>query len=127
MMIKFMMVAGLCLVFSGPALAQTCMTEDPFPFKTEYAIEQCPEDIQRLLNRMNACAHLAGEEVTDEDRKAFLEQAMKDNRCADIGCDFEAVFSAHEGDIAYTGVLFEYARVVYGSDEAVPACAIPEE
>lgn len=116
-------LAGLFLMISTQAMAQTCMTEGPFPFKTEYTIERCPEDIQGLLNRMNACAHFSGEEATDSERQAFIEQSMKDSRCADIGCDFETVFRTYEGDIAYTGVLFEYARVVYGSDEAVPECA----
>lgn len=112
----------LSVGFSGAAHAATCMTGHPFPFKTQYALDECPADIQALLDRMNACAHFAGEEAYDADRKAQIDAAMTENQCEKLGCDFQKVFETHEGDIVYTGILFEYARVVYGSDEAVPEC-----
>lgn len=120
---KQSVLAALIVMWGMPAYAATCMTEDPFPFTTQYAINHCPDDIQNWLNRVNTCAHFAGEELYDAERKAYIDAAVTENVCHDLGCDMDALFLKYEGDIAYTGVLFEYGRVVYGSEDAMPQCS----
>ncbi|MBI2234572.1 MAG: hypothetical protein HYU57_06260 [Micavibrio aeruginosavorus] len=110
------------LFCAAPAHAATCMTGDPFPFKTRYAIDDCPADIQGWLDRVNACAHFEGEEGYDGERRAFLADALEENRCAAIGCDFQELLMVHENDDALSGVLSEYAQIVYGNAENLPEC-----
>lgn len=121
-LVPITMAFAVFFIMPLAAQAETCATDEPFPYKTAYDIEQCPEDIQALLNRINSCAYLEGEAAYDEDRAAFLAEMMAERRCADLGCDFQDVFMNHEGDLAYTGVLFEYAKMVYGDYDNIPSC-----
>lgn len=122
---KILALGALIAIFSVPACAEDkkCQTGDPFPYVSPYSTNTCPPEIQDWMNRVNACAHFAGEEATDVERKAFLDAEMQKNKCDAIGCDFETIFAKHEGDIVYTGILTQYAALVYGeSMDSLPAC-----
>jgi hypothetical protein len=121
---KWMFFPAL-IFFAAPAYAGTCMTGGPHNYVTAYDIQECPADIQALMNRMNICAHFAGEEATDAERGAYINSVMDDNACNKIGCDFQTVYANHEGDLVYTGALVEYTNLVYGRNDAVLMCDQP--
>lgn len=115
-------MAGLAFATSCAPASATCMTGEPFPYTAPYDMDACPEDIQSWMTHVNLCAHFAGEEPYDEERRAFINAAIAENQCSAIGCDFHALFSRYEGDIAYIGVLSGYAALVYGSADNIPLC-----
>lgn len=108
--------------FHQEAFAAQCQTEDPYPYTAPYQMETCPHDIQAWMDRAGGCAHFSGEEAYDEDRGAFLKEQMDQLQCAQLGCDFDALFGKYEGDVSYIGVLTDYAALTYGDTENLPAC-----
>ncbi len=124
-----LLLLGLFFV-STPAHAAPCETGDPFPYKTPHKIGSqpvdpsidCPADIQAWMNRVNSCAHFAGEPPYDKARAAEIEAALKENKCAMLGCEFDTLFGQYEGDIVYTGIMIGYLELIYGDAESLPKC-----
>jgi len=119
--------AVMIVIACNPARAEPCVGSEPYPYTDPYNIEECPSDIQAWMDRAGACAHFSSEEPYDDEREAFLLQQMNEQECRELGCDFDALFSKYEGDIAYTGVLIEYAKVTYGDTDTLPPCAVRKE
>lgn len=126
---KYVLSTLTCLAVcasSATAVAGKCKTEDPFPYTAPYNMENCPEDIQNWMNRVNTCAHFEGEEAYNDERKAELDNINIEYQCDYIGCDFGDLFYKYEGDIVYTGVLSDYEKFVYG-DNGVLECNMEQE
>ncbi len=114
--VKVTCLTGLlfCTFMPNIALAETCKTDDPFPFVSPYNIQNCPADIQKWMDRANICGHFSGEESSDPDRDAEINEIMIENECDYVGCDARTLWAHYEGDIVYTRVISDYEEFVYG-------------
>ena len=130
--IPLLLLLSLLLFIASftPAQAAPCETGDPFPYVPPAKIGSqtvdpkidCPADIQVWMNRVNICAHFAGEPPYDKARAAEIDAALKDNKCQQLGCEFETLFTQYEGDIVYTGVMTGYLESIYGDANSLPVC-----
>lgn len=113
---------GVMGVFAMPLDAVAsgkCQTSDPYPYVAPYKMDACPQDIQEWMNRANVCTHFQSEEAYDDARRAELDAAIAENKCEALLCDYGDLFAKYEGDIVYTGVLTDYAQMLYGDVEPV--------
>ncbi len=119
----FCAVAVMCGVIWFSADAKACETGEPFIYQSPYDLDSCPQDIQSYLDRVNGCGHFMGEEAYDQDRQDFIDEMMAEMHCADLGCDYSALFMEYEGDIVYTRILSDYTALVFGDPDNLPECA----
>lgn len=130
--ISLLLLLALFVLTASISAAQAapCETGDPFPYMTPAKIGShtvdpkvdCPKDIQTWMNRVNICAHFSGEPPYNKERAAEIDAALKDNKCDQLGCEFETLFTQYEGDIVYTGVMTGYLESIYGDADSLPKC-----
>lgn len=86
-------------------LSVNCSVEGAFPYETQAT---CPDIVRDYLQRTGDCAHFEGEEATDEDREAFLQDAMQQLRCDRLAQDYTEIWSRYEGDVMLFRLLEAY-------------------
>lgn len=118
------------VLLPAAASAAPCRVGDPFPYTMPESFGSqpvdpkidCPANIQSWMNRVNICAHFAGEPPYDRERAEFIDGAMKENKCHQLGCEHEALYAEYEGDIVYAGVINGYLESIYGDTTSLPEC-----
>ncbi len=107
------------LVLSMHNLAYAaCQSEGHFPYTDTYGIEECPEDIQSWMNKVDSCAHLEKQfetsDLTDKERLEAIEWEMLQLECCKVACDYYHLSQKYKEDEVHTGVIIGYTEAVYG-------------
>ncbi|MEZ5813634.1 MAG: hypothetical protein R3E13_02755 [Alphaproteobacteria bacterium] len=111
---------------SLPASA-ACEVEGQFPYTDPFGIEQCPEELNRWMQRLNACTEHAqafGIPGMSDEEMEKREWAMIDLECCKTGCDYYDLKEKYAENPSYIGVLDQYAKRVHGEDQN-PECIKP--
>lgn len=106
----------LCLAaFTAAApLHNDCKGPDP----------SLPRDVGELKSKLCLCNHFLGEEPYDQERRQFLEKAVRES-CSGLLDSFRKVSEQHKGDARLQKALEELHPEVdaadYGNSVSVPA------
>ncbi|HEX2559352.1 hypothetical protein [Phenylobacterium sp.] len=96
------------LIFaSALALAQDAPAP---PDELQRRVEAAPEDVRAFVARRAECDHWAGEEPYEAERRADIEAAIAELRCAEIEEDEAALRARHRGRPDLLDVLDDAAE-----------------